>query len=271
MAFLYLRGRMQWVWVTVALGAVIAWLPDVQAANLPESTSKLVFARQIDREYTASLGLKGRSASYAFTTLLGEGFRCDLHLVSPVIGLDLPPFTQCRKLSSGFGPLCDDLEIMVHFERQPEIKSREELFERLDTVLVDFPLAFCPYPDEVSVEFVGARAAAEQELSQQVNALELIGNAQSAYKKLLMQDYYCGFLAATAEDGATPAEPARMVCTRRWTRIRYCHEAKLVMDVDWPSGVTSMTQFYAALPNAQIKAVRSSCEIPNIRPDGQKL
>ena len=249
---------------------VMAWLPNAQAINLPESTNKLMFARELNRIYVDPLGMYEKPASKAFETLLGEGFRCGLQLVSP-IGLNEPPLTRCVKLRSGFAPQCDELRLTVEFEPRPEIGSREELFGRLETVSVRSARAFCPYPDEVSVEFVAARGSAEEALAQQVSALGLLGNALAAYEKLLMKDYYCGFEAKTDEELGQHVSSAQMICTRWRTRIRYCHEARLVMDMDWPTGTSSIKQLYGALAQAKVKAVRSSCEVPNVRAAGRPM
>lgn len=261
--WLHKRIRQLGAWLVLGASACV---PNLQALNLPESTNKLMYARELNRIYIDPMGMHGKPASYALATLLGEGFRCDLRLVSP-IGLDEPPLTDCFKSPSDFRLQCPDLYITVRFVRQPEISSREELINRLDKVMVKNAMAFCPYPDKVSAEFIAARDAAQAILDQQVKALALPSNGLAAYEKLLMQDYYCGFEANGAEEGNMRA--AQMVCTRWRTRIRYCHEARLAMDMDWPSEITSFKQLYGALAQAQVKAVSSSCEIPSAPKGGR--
>ena len=93
------------------------------AIDLPESTSKLERANEIDRSYVVPLGLKGKVAIQAIQTVLEDGFRCNLQHVSP-IGLNEPPLSRCFKQPSGFGALCDDLILTMRFEERWEVSPR---------------------------------------------------------------------------------------------------------------------------------------------------
>jgi hypothetical protein len=259
------RKRLAWFCARLMLGIVVIWVPNTQAASLPESTNRLMFARELNRTYIDPLLLPGKPASYAVEVMLGEGFRCSLDLVSE-IGLDEPPLTRCFKSSTRFAPKCPDLYVTVRFERQPQIRSREELLKQLDTVRVRNAMAFCPYPNEVSSEFVTAHDAAEAALARQVKEMGLHDSALAAYQKLILQGYYCGFEVKAVEEGDRPA--AQLICSRWRTRIRFCHEARLAIDIDWPAGVSSAKQFYGALGKARVKSVRTSCELPIVVTSG---
>jgi hypothetical protein len=234
------------------------------AIDLVEGTNKLGYGKEIEKEYLRPLGLRGKSASKAVQTLLGEGFLCDIEPMNPV-ALDKHPHVNCVKSPSGFGPLCAELLATVRLEFQPGITSREELSKQLDSTKVDFVFALCPYPHEVSIEYLTARTKAEATLQHEVNAQQLAGNAKAAYDKLMLQGFSCGF-----ERGAEgTSDSAKLTCTKLPSGVKYCFQSKLVMDVKWPQHVTTMKQLFGALPLAEIKAINSSCVIPLIRSAGQ--
>jgi len=237
-------------------------VPGAFAINIPEGTNKLQAAREIDKQYLTPLGLKGKTAAQAIKTLLAEGFRCGLVPVSP-LGLNEPPRSKCVKQPSDFGPLCDELDVSVYLERSSKIVSRADLFQQLDTIKVVSALSFCPYPHEVSAEFLGARSAAESTLLHQVHSLELLRNAKSAYDKLLLEGFYCGF--AVDRGPSRSIDSPKLVCTKLPSGISSCFESKLVMDIEWPTATNSIGQLFGALSSARVKAVQASCEVPVVK------
>lgn len=242
--------------------ALLSIAPIASAINLPEGTSKLERANEIDREYVVPLGLKGKVAIHAIQMVLDEGFRCNLQHTSP-IGLDEPPLARCIKRPSGFGSLCDELILTLRFERAANIDSLEELLRRLGDLKVRSALPFCPYERRATGEYVSARAVGEKTLSKQIRVLDLGGNARLAYDKLLIDGFYCGFELdlVTQRLGRKP----RLLCTKVPSRIKFCFEAQVLMDVEWREEVGESTSLLDALKSVQVKAVRTSCELPERR------
>ncbi len=251
-----------------AIGICFAFIPSAFAINIPEGTNKLQLASEITKQYLTPLGLKGKTAAQAIEILLAEGFRCGLEPVSNY-GLDLPPRSICVKQPSGFGSLCDFLDVSVHLERMNTVLSRADLLKRLDAIRVDGASAFCPYPSEVSADFLAARSVAEESLRRQVDSLELPQNAKSAYEKLLLDGFYCGFTTEPGPAGAS--SPPKLMCTKQPTGIKYCFTSKLTLDIDWPTATPSIRQSFGSMNGARIKSVQSSCEVPAIKRRGGPL
>jgi hypothetical protein len=137
------------------------------------------------------------------------------------------------------------------------------MIQQLDTMKVYSALAFCPYIPELPAEFLARRKVAEAVLAQQVDAYVLTGNAKKVYEKLLNEGFYCGFASISANKDSK--ETQKLVCTRRPSGIKFCFESKIEMDIAWPPATTSIGQLYSRLNSSEIKAVRSSCEIPAIK------
>lgn len=254
------------------LFVIIASLLTVRIASaidIPEGTNKLQLATEINRRYVIPLGLEGKVAEQAIQIALGEGFRCDLEHVSP-IGLNEPPLALCIKQPSGFGALCDDLILALRIEeRVGGIASREELLHKLESLKVRSALTFCPYTPEVSPEYLAQRKTAEAELTRQVDSLDVLGNAKHTYEKFLLEGFYCGFTSDKASTDAS--ESPKLVCTKRPSGIKFCFESKVVMNVEWPKGTSSIKQLFGRLNASSIKAVHSTCEIPAIKSTGAPL
>jgi hypothetical protein len=251
--------------VAVLLGfACLVFASDTWAGTLEESSSKLQLATEIQRGYVQSLSLRGKTAEQAIATMLAEGFRCKIEASDP-FGLIHNPLSTCSKQPSGFGELCDKLEVTLDFDRLSGPASQEAMLGQLDTIKTKFATAFCPYPQTVSAEFVALRASAEAELSRHVASLDLAGSARAVFDRLLVGGYYCGF----ATGASIPVSEAQLVCTKAPTGIKFCFRSNLVMSVAWPVEVTRTEQLFGALPKAQVKAVRSTCELPAIKSDGR--
>lgn len=232
---------------------------STSAIDVPKGTSKLQLANEIDKAYVVPLGLKGKPADQAIAALLADGFRCQLQYASGIVPSE-PPLSRCVKLPSGFGELCDELTVTLRFERLSGIASQVNLLERLDTIKVASALPFCPDKRQASVEYLAGRSEGEAGLAQQVSAFNLVGNAKAAYDKLLVEGFYCGF---DLDAGAQKAESKpKLVCTKVPSQIKLCFESKLVMDVQWPTESRTTSQLLDALKLAEIKAIRSSCEVP---------
>ena len=261
-----LPNRLLWR-IVGSLVVASALLPSTGfAIDLGESANKLKKAHEIDRQYVVLLRLKGKRAIQAIDVLLGEGFRCDLEPFS-AIGLDEPPMSTCIKQPSGFGPLCDDLIVALRFERVGEISTRADLLRQLDTIKVQSALPFCPYKPEISAEYLALRGTAEQALRREVEARPLTGNAKSAYDKLLIEGFYCGF----ALEPGVNAGAARLACTKQPSGIKFCFESKLVMEVLWPPELKTVEQLFGILPSATVTSVQSSCEVPVLERGGPSL
>jgi hypothetical protein len=245
------------------LGVVlILFVPNVLAFDLVADANKLQLAQEIGKTYIAPLGLKGKTGTQAIQTILSEGFRCDIEPVS-VLGLDEPPLAECEKQSSGFGDICDRLLVSLRFDRQTPVPSPADFLKQLDTIKVHSALAFCPYKEEVPIEYLAKRQAAEAVLARQVDSFDLSGNAKSAYEKLLIDGFYCGFISDNAANDLT--ESPKLMCTKRPSGIKFCFESRLVMEVEWPKAKIPMTQLFGEMNSSQIKAIHSSCEIPAIK------
>jgi hypothetical protein len=254
---------------TKAIGtALVLCCSGASAINIPEGTSKLQAADEIDKAYVVPLGLKGKPVVQAMATLQAEGFRCNLQHVSP-IGLDEPPLSRCFKERSGFGSLCEELIVTLRFERRVGIVSRADLLKQLDTIKVASALPFCPYKRSVSAEYLATQSIGEQALVRYVEKLDLEGAAKKTYDTLLVEGFYCGFDADRSADAGANAR--KMVCTKVPSKIKFCFEARLVMDVEWPAGQTAASQLHAALDAAQVKAVHASCEVPSIKVQGERM
>ena len=258
-----LRGVAQSLCACVALCATNAF-----ALDIVEGTNKLQLASEIGKRYVIPLGLEGKTGTQAIEGILSEGFLCDIEPKSE-IGLDEPPLLKCEKKPSGFGKLCDKLIVALRFERPDHVPSRMEMIQRLAAFKVHSALPFCPYIPEVSAEYLAQRKTAEAELGRQVDSLDLLGNARRTYEKLLLEGFYCGFTVDKADSDLS--DSPKLVCTKRPSGIKFCFESKVVMDVEWSKGTTSMKELFSGLNASVVKAVRSSCEIPAIKSNGAAL
>lgn len=235
------------------------------AIDIPEGTNKLQLASEIDRRYINPLGLKGKTAAQAIEVMLGEGFRCNLEPFS-ALGLDEPPLSRCVKQPSGFGALCDEQLVALRLERLSGIATRSDLLGQLNSIKVYSAMSFCPYKAEASAEYLAARSGAEEALWRNVETLHVMGQARSAFDRLLLEGFSCGFTIEETAEGS--ANSPQLSCTKRPSGIKFCFESKLIMDIEWPPGTLTMKQLFGTLPSAQIKAVRSRCETP--KPSGAK-
>jgi hypothetical protein len=252
-----------------ALALTLAlWASDVSAINFAEGTSKLQKADEIDRTYVVPLALKSKPAEQAMTRLLAEGFRCKLEPFSST-GLDMRPYADCVKQPSGFGELCDDLIVTLRFQRLDDVRTRADVVRHLDKMKIASALPFCPYKRKASAEYLATRGVGEQSLAQYADGLDLVGNAKKTYDTLLIEGFYCGFAADPIADST--ANAPTLVCTKVPSKIKYCFEAKLVIDVDWPAGQTATSQLHGAMSAAQVKTVRSSCEVPVVKSQGERM
>lgn len=258
-------GLVRCLWVCALTFTLGAAYQIGHGADLPESTGKLLMAREIERTYIQPLGLSGRSASVALERMLSEGFRCDLRVASP-IGLDQPPLLHCIKSPSGFASLCNELNVYVRFKRLPVSLSREALYQRLSEVEVEWASAFCGYPPPPqSAGYLSANKSAEARLSERVRAMSLLGNAKSAYEKLLLSGYYCGFERASAER----LGPVDLVCTSWRNEIRYCYEARVKMELSLPAAAMTFSDIFKTLGDSEIRNIESTCSLPQIGPGGK--
>lgn len=230
-----------------------------QAIDIPEGTSKLELANQIDRNYVVPLGLKGKPAAQAIEVLLSEGFRCRLQQSSQVVPSE-PPLSRCVKSPSQFGPLCNELIVTLRFERSTDIQSQSDLLDHLDIVKVASALPFCPYQRQASPSYLAGRGAGEKELAQQASTLNLLGNARVTFDKLLLEGYYCGF--ELVSDPEKAVNRTNLVCTLIPTKSKLCFEAKLVLEITWQAPLDASKRWREALKSADIKGIRSSCELP---------
>jgi hypothetical protein len=242
---------------------LLAWIllsaVRVEAANIPESTSKLARAHEITRSYVIPLGLRGKSAANALGVLLAEGFRCDLKSRREVGTFD-NPLSDCIKKPTGFGPLCEDLIVSAYFETQEKILLPAELLGRLNDIKVHAGLSFCPYRNSPKAEYVTHQNVGSDTLTELVRSRDLVGDAQAAYAKLMLDGYYCGFELDPAT--GKPVGHPKLICTQWPTKIKYCYEAKVVMDVRWSASANEAIKLLSELKAAQILRVQSSCEVP---------
>jgi hypothetical protein len=251
------------VLASVLLVCALGVTPNAYSVDLPESTSKLMYARQIDSEYIAPLNLKSMQGKMVLQTLLGEGFSCRLELGDGFNSDNI----SCFKRPSGFAPLCDELITSVYFvdfgERVPGVESRLDLYRKLDSLKVFAVGSFCPYPRQVSADFLVARESGEKLLRHKLDDLKIIGGAQQAFDALLKDGFYCGF-ASEAKEGAKLAT-AKIACNKLPSRIQGCFNARVTLQVIWPVGTNSFKQLYSALPAASVTSLSSGCEIPEIK------
>ncbi len=233
------------------------WTASAGATNIPEGTSKLQMGSEIDKAYVAPLGLKGKPGTQAMETLLREGFRCNLRHFG-LKGLDEHPYSRCIKEPSGFGNLCDELDVFVRFEPSVGIASEVDLLKQLDTIKVHSTSSLCPYKQQASMEYLAGKRAGEEILAQQVQAFDLVGNAKNAFDKLLVKGFYCG--VDFDPNTLKPEHSPKLICTKWPSQIKSCYESKIVIDVEWSVDGNVTNQPLEALKSANVKAVRSSCE-----------
>jgi hypothetical protein len=241
------------------MGLIVLAAGEASALNLPEGTSKLALGSEITRVYLIPLGLEGKPANESIGTLLAEGFRCNLEPHSTVVARERP-LSDCIKKPSGFGPLCDELFVSLRFPHQEKILSRSELQERLTSIKVYAATAFCPWVRTPRAEYIAARHVGSETLTEQVRAFDLEGNAKMAYNRLMVEGYSCGFELDPATQ--KPIAGPKMICTQWPTKIKYCYEAKVMMDVQWGMGPTGAGGLLNELESSKVTEVHSSCEVP---------
>ena len=249
-----------WIKLAVpALSFVVLAIASANAINVPEGTSKLVLASEITRQYVVPLGLKGKPAAHAISVFLAEGFRCNLK-PRRQYGTDDSPLSDCIKEPSGFSPLCDELIVTAYYERQERVLSRAELLKRMGAINVDYTLSFCPYKRTPGAEYITYLDTGSASLVEQVHAFHLIGNARASFDKLMKEGYSCGFEL----DPSTKKPPPRpkLICTKWPSQIKYCYEARIMMDVRWGGAAIDSSKLYNELERSQVLEVRSSCEVP---------
>lgn len=244
---------------------VICSIGPARGENIPETTDRLMLGREIDRDYIDVLGVRGQSGRVAVEKMLGEGFRCRIEVAEEYVPEERPMW-HCIKRPSGYAPLCDELWVALRFSPPAEsMRTREALLAALDDVKVASARSFCPRPRSASSAHLAARSAAEKSLAAEIERLELKTSGEAAYGKLLREGFHCGFgLAAKA------IQSTRMSCTRSPSRIGFCFEATVSIDMTWPAGIEGPKQLYGALPISRVVALESACEIPSLRSAGGK-
>lgn len=248
------RGQM----LALIFFAVLIVPQSASPETIPAVTNRLAAGDRVERDYVGPLGIEGRSAAFALDTLLAEGFRCGI-LPAGEYAPGADPMWHCRKQPSGFGPHCDDLSVPARFAQPLPWATRDELLVHLDDIRVRSVRVFCSPSRKVPAEFLAARGAAETELQAYIRSLELPANGQSAYKKLLLSGFYCGFASPRSAKVQTP----EMVCTKTPSQIKFCAEAKVVLSVSWPAD-TASNHSYGALQLSIVREARSSCQIPAV-------
>lgn len=122
------------------------------------------------------------------------------------------------------------------------------------------PFSFCPYTNPPRTEYVTHQDIGSATLAALVPSLALLGNARTTFDKLRLDGYACGFEVDPVTN--KPVGLPKLICTHRPTNIKYCYEAKLVMDVRWGAAAIDAMGLVNALKAAQIVQVQSSCDVP---------
>ncbi|MRD48670.1 hypothetical protein GHT07_15380 [Caenimonas koreensis DSM 17982] len=241
--------------------SIVASASLVHGENIPDTTNRLVMAKDIERSYVNTLGLRGQSAAMAVETMLAEGFRCRIETAEEYVPEDQSMW-YCVKRPSGNPPPCDDLRVSLRFAPPADIeKSRDALLANLETIKVASAGASCPPPRFVGPAYLAARSTAEKSLASAIDALELKSSGEAAYRKLLREGFYCGF-AIPGKNAGIP----QMECTKLPSSIEFCFEAKVTLEMTWPDGVAKPKQLYKALPSSRVTSLRTTCEIPALPP-----
>jgi hypothetical protein len=240
---------------------------NTSAVNLPESTNKLMLGQDIYQANYRHFGFKGKSAEQAIEILLREGFLCYLQPLN-AYGLNVPPTAICNSRSSKYGSLCEKFQISFEMQRLDGVKSRKNMLDQLDKLQVELAMGFCPYSRSVASEFLTGRHIGETNLQESVQKLTVLGNAKSAYEKLLIDGYACGF--GQAVDLSEANNLPGLVCTKGPSEARLCFEAKLVLKVEWMNANTNSMQVIDRLKTARVTAVQASCELPAVIGGGEK-
>ena len=83
----------------------------------------------------------------------------------------------------------------------------------------------------------------------------------------MLDGYYCGFQLDPAT--GKPVGQPKLICTQWPTKIQYCYEAKVVMDVRWGAPAIEAAALFDEMKAARILRVQSSCEVPATKPSTQ--
>jgi ACT domain-containing protein len=247
--------------------SIALFMSNTSALNLPESTNKLMLGQDIYQANYRHFGFKGKSAEQAIEILLREGFLCYLQPLN-AYGLDVPPTAICNSRSSKYGPLCEKFQIRFEMQRVDGVKSRKNMLDQLDKIQVDLAMGFCPYSRSVASEFLTGRHIGETNLQENVQKLNVLGDAKSAYDKLLIDGYACGF--GQAIDLSAARNLPGLVCTKGPSEARLCFEVNVVLKVEWANTNTNSLQVIDRLKTARVTAVQASCELPVVIGGGEK-
>lgn len=254
-------GRCLLTWMVISLAASTS---VARSANIPEIADRLVMAEEIERTYIDPLGLRGLSGATAVERLLAEGFRCRIETAEEHAPEDSAMW-YCAKRPSRMPAPCEELRVALRFGPPAQnVKQRAALLAGLNDIKVTSVHASCPGPRFVSTAYVAARSAAEKSLTDLIAAFDIRGSGDIAYRSLLIEGFYCGFVVSERAQ-----ESPRMECTKLPSHIKFCYEARVTFEMAWPASVSRLEQLYKALPESRVTSTRATCEVPPMNA-GQK-
>lgn len=234
------------------------------AFDLPSNPTLkvMMLGDAMNAQYIDPLHLKGETVRSAMNVMFLEGYRCGIHPKNENSYIESSASIRCGKKTPTNENYCAEFWVSLFADWTEKISLRPGLYHQMNISKVTDTLGFCVTPISLSSDYLKQRENAEETLAKYVNGLSLRGkNANDVFEILLNEGFKCGLGNAKGDVDSELKSP-KMLCTKLPSRIKYCYEAKLILDLTSEKQRHSLIKNIDDLANFTFTQINTSCLIP---------